>query len=449
MPAHLRKPRARRVLRPLALGLVATLGLLGAPAPSGAERPPAPAPAPSPAALALAAGQSAFALDLYARLKGAPGNVLFSPYSIQTALAMARAGARGETAAQMDKVLHLPAGATPEAWKGLVASVTTTPFVPHWQPDGKQRQAPAYTVSVANALFGQRGYPFTPAYRALVAAAYGAELRDVDFAAAQAVRKEINDWVLGKTNQRIKDLIPAGLPTPDTRLALVNAIHFLAQWAEPFEESATQEAAFTGAGGARTTVAMMRDTDHFRYLDDGDARVAALPYRGGAAEMVIVLPKAVDGLGAVEDGLTAERLAKWATGGESRELELGLPRFRFEAPTELGAHLVALGMPDAFAPDRADFRDIADAPGRPPLFVGAVLHKAFIAVDEKGTEAAAATAVLLTPTAAPDPPKPIPFVCDHPFLFFLRHRATGALLFVGRLAAPAPEPAAGTRVRVR
>jgi serpin B len=444
VPAPIRPPRARAFLRHASLVFAPVLALLGGAAPSDAGKPappPAPPPAPTPAALALAEGQGAFALDLYARLRGAPGNLVFSPYSIQTALAMARAGARGETAAQMDRVLHLPADATPEAWRLLVANVTTAPLAREWLPDGRTSDAPAYSVSVANALFGQRGLPYVPAYRALVASAYGAELRDVDFARTAAVRKEINDWVLAKTNQRIKDLIPEGLPTPDTRLALVNAIHFLAQWAEPFEETATTDADFTGAGGAKTKVRMMRTTDHFRLLDDGDVRVATLPYRGGAADMLIALPKGVDGLGAVEKGLTAERLAKWAGRGAHVELALSLPRFRFEAAIDLGEHLRALGMPDAFSPAEADFRDMADL-GSDTLFLGAVLHKAFVAVDEKGTEAAAATVVMLTPTAAPgEPPPPIPFVCDHPFLFLVRHRGTGALLFVGRLAAPAPESA--------
>jgi serpin B len=261
----------------------------------------------------------------------------------------------------------------------------------------------------------------------------------VDFAQGPAVRKEINDWVLAKTNKKIRDLIPDGLPTPDTRLVLVNAIHFFAKWHEQFPQGNTTDADFTGAGGTKTKVRMMRLTDPFRYVDDGDADVAALPYKWSAAEMVLVLPKAVDGLAAVERALTPERLAKWAAGGEHRELALALPRFKFEAPTDVTQHLVAMGMPDAFTLGKADFTGMATA--REPLYIGAVLHKAFIAVDENGTEAAAATAMPTLSSAPGDPPPPVPFVCDHPFLFLIRHRATGALLFVGRLAAPVPESA--------
>lgn len=387
-------------------------------------------------AVALATGQNAFALDLYARLREQPGNVLFSAWSVQTALAMTRAGAKGETAAQMDRVLRLPADAAPEAWQALVRSVTTAPAVRTWD-DGKQGSVPAYSIAVANALFGQQGYPFEAAFQRLVTDVYRAEVRPVDFRQAAAARKTINDWVLSKTNDRIKDLIPEGLPTPDTRLALVNAIHFLAQWAEPFQESATTDAPFTNEKGEQVTVRMMRRTDHYRYRDEQDAQVLAIPYQGGAAEMVVVLPKAADGLAALERGLTVERVLGWA-GGSHAKVALALPRFRFEAPTDMTEHLKALGMKDAFDLKKADFTGMANVPGE-PLYVGVVLHKAFIAVDEKGTEAAAATAVMMRAGSAARPEQPIPFVCDRPFLFGLRHVPTGALLFLGRLSMPAPE----------
>ena len=298
---------------------------------------------------------------------------------------------------------------------------------------------PAYTVSVANALWGQKGYPFVPAYRALVRDAFGAELTDVDFAQGGAVRKQINDWVLARTNQKIKDLIPEGMPTPDTRLALVNAIHFLAQWDEAFEPRATEPRDFTNDKGEKVKVQMMRRTDHYRTFEDGDARVLAIPYKGRAAEMLLVLPKDPAGLDALEKGLTPERVTGWGTRQGVAKARLELPRFKFEAPTDLGALLAQMGMPAAFSAATADFRGMADVPGE-PLFIGAVLHKAFIAVDEKGTEAAAATALLMRAGSAPRPEEPIPFVCDRPFLFFLRHASTGALLFAGRLAAPRRQP---------
>jgi serpin B len=257
----------------------------------------------------------------------------------------------------------------------------------------------------------------------------------VDFREGPAVRKRINDWVLSKTRDKIRDLIPEGLPTADTRLALVNAIHFLAQWEEAFSERATEEKPFTNAKGEKVPVPMMRRTDHYRYADDGRAQVLAIPYRGHAAEMVLVLPKDPAGLAEVERGLTPAAVSGWMAGRGFQKVALSLPRFRFEAPTDLGAHLAALGMGDAFDPAKADFRGMADVKDQ-PLFIGAVLHKAFIAVDEKGTEAAAATAVLMRAGSAPRPEEPIPFVCDRPFLFFLRHVATGALLFVGRYSMP-------------
>jgi serpin B len=433
MSALVRKPHARRVLRPITLGLAAACALMGRPAPSGAEEPPS---FNSPPPWHMSQAQDPFAVDLYARLKDTPGNLLFSPHSIHTALAMTRAGARGETAAQMDRVLR--ADVSPETWQILVRNLTAAPRERERRADGTQADAPTYSLSVANALFGQKGYPFDPAYRELLTTHFGAELRDVDFAAGPAVRKEINDWVLSKTNDKIKDLIPEGLPTADTRLTLVNAIHFLAQWAEPFSESATEDADFTGADGTKTKVRMMRRTGTYSYLDDGDVEVAALWYRGHKAQMLIVRPKAVDGLAAVEKALTHERLSRWGNDGKRRKLALGLPRFRFEAPIDLTSHLQALGMTDAFTPSKADFSGMVSVRGQ-PLFIGAVLHKAFIAVDEKGTEAAAATAVMKRAGSAMKPEDPLPFVCDRPFLFVLR--CQGVPLFLGRLVAPTPEPA--------
>lgn len=442
MPVLVRKPCARTVLRPLALGLAAACALVGRPAPSRAEEPP-PVDA-KPTVWELWSAQQAFAVDLYARLKDAPGNLLFSPHSIQTALAMTRAGARGETAAQMDRALRLPENITPVVWKNFVTAVATPPSERERRDDGTEGQVPAYTVSVANALFGQKGYRFEPAYRELLATDFGAELRDVDFGAGPAVRKEINDWVLAKTNDKIRDLIPEGLPTPDTRLALVNAVHFLAQWADPFPESATEDADFTGAGGTKTKVRMMRRTGTYSYLDDGDVEVAKIWYRGNKAQMLIALPKSANGLAAVEKTLTSERVARWWNDMRRQKVALGLPRFKFEAPTDVTSHLKAMGMTDAFTPSKADFTGMLFVRGQ-PLYIGAVLHKAFIAVDEKGTEAAAATAVMMRAGSAMQPEEPVPFVCDRPFLFFLR--AGGATLFMGRLAAPAPEsaPAAATK----
>lgn len=417
----------RRLLPLLAL-------LFGLSAPETRAGEPAPV-APGGEAQALVRGHNAFAAELYGRLRGAGQNLVFSPYSIHTALAMARAGARGETAAQLDRVLRLPPDAA-AAWKRMVAAVAHAPVVSEHGPAGRTPVA-AYSLSVANTLFGQRGYPFVSAFRELLADAFGAEMQDVDFRQGPVVRKQINDWVLSKTRDKIKDLVPEGMPTPDTRLALVNAIHFYGPWAEPFHEGATQRLPFTNEKGEQVPVDMLRRTDHFRYLQDGDARVLALPYRGDAAEMLLVLPKEPASLDALERGLTAERLERWGSAGDRQKVALGLPKFKFEAPVELTPALKALGIADAFDVGRADFRGIADVPGE-PLYVGAVLHKAFIAVDEKGTEAAAATALMLRAGSAPRPAEPIPFVCDRPFLFLLRHKATGALLFAGRLAMPDP-----------
>lgn len=438
--------RASARLRPLALLLGGAL----APLASGSARAERPAPAaPAPEALALAAGQAAFACDLYRQLARGDDNLLLSPYSVQTALAMTRGGARGGTAEQLDRVLRLPGEGAPEAFRALVQAVSTAPAVrSRGGPAGGEETA--YRVSVANGLFGQRAYPFVPAYRDLLASAYGAELRETDFAQPGRARDEINAWVLERTHEKIRDLIPAGLPTPDTRLVLVNAIHFLAPWDEPFSESATVDAPFTTAAGARVNVRLMRRTDRWGWYEDEQVQVLSLRYREGAVDMLVALPRPRPGstpgadLAALEASLRADTLARWAASPRTAKVALGLPRFRFESANELSTALTALGLTDPFRPGSADFRGIADVPGE-PLFIGLVLHKAFIAVDEKGTEAAAATAVMMRAGSVPRPEEPIPFVCDRPFLFALRHRATGALLFLGRLSRPeAVAPTAST-----
>ncbi len=416
-----------RLLYVLALSLPAL-----APPRARAEAPPPPPALPAAEVLpALVDGQAAFGCDLFRALAGAGPNVLLSPASVHAALAMTRAGARGETAAQMDRVLRLPPQGTAEAWRALTAALAS----PAPARSARGAEGPAYSLSVANSLWGRRGYPFVQAFRESLASAYGARLEEVDFAQGPGTRRRINDWVATQTRDRIRDLIPEGLPTPDTRLALVNAIHFLAPWEEPFEERATIDAPFTTTEGRRQDVKMMRRTDTWAYLDDGAVQALVVPYRDRAVELLLVLPRQADGLGEVERGLSAQGLRRWATGGAPTKVALSLPRFRFEGAFELSRALAALGMPAPFSAATADLKGIADVPGE-PLYVGAVLHKTFIAVDEKGTEAAAATAVLLRAGSAARPAEPVPFVCDRPFLFALRHRATGALLFLGRVGAP-------------
>ena len=380
---------------------------------------------------AYAKGSTAFAVELLQRVADKPGNYFFSPYSVSMALGMAHEGARGETAKQMAQVLHLPSD--PESIHAFRPALLTPRSLPTFTDRGRGPEEPVFALNVANAAFAQAGWAYEAEFQRTLDFDYAAELREVDFAQTEAARKTINDWVAAKTKDRIKDIVPAGMPRPDTRLALANAIHFKAQWDEAFREEATKPEAFTVKAGTVVQAAMMHRTHRFSWADAGDARLLEIPYRGGDTTMVVVLPNAKDGLDAVVKGMTGEKLqhAMEALGG--LKVALSLPKFTFTSQTDLSSVLPQMGMTDAFDSTKADFSGITKTE---PLFIGAVLHKAFVAVDEKGTEAAAATVVLMRAGSAPRPEDPVNFVVDHPFLFLIRHPASGAVLFLGRVDDP-------------
>jgi len=374
---------------------------------------------------ALAGSVNAFACDLYGRLSGEKGNLFLSPYSVSSALAMTWAGARGETAAEMAAALELPPGwqtAPDEAHAAFAA------FSGRLNAEGKP-----YAMAVANSLWGQKGYEFVPGFLALLARQYGAGLEQVDFAKnAEGARKTINAWVEKKTKDRIKDLIPPGTLQALTRLVLVNAIYFKGTWESPFEKRATRAAEFFVGAGRTVRVPTMRQTEHVRYAEAADAQAVELPYKGGDLAMVILLPKAKGGLAALEKGLTAETLAKRLEALEVENVAVSLPRFTMTWSAGLAKTLVAMGMARAFDGTKADFTGINA--GKEPFWIAEVIHKAFVEVNEEGTEAAAATAVVMTGGAAPA--EPVEFRADHPFLFLIRDTTSGAILFMGRVADP-------------
>jgi serpin B len=396
--------------------------------------PPAAARGPEwgeQAAKTFAAGSTEFAIDLLQRVGGKSGNVFFSPYSVSTALAMARAGAGGETARQMETVLRLPADR--EAIRAFVPRITSPRSLPSYRGEGRGAEEPVYALSVANAVFPQSGWAFEESFKKAVAEDYGAEFRELDYKVPESARQAINEWVEQKTQGRIQDIVPAGLPAPDTRMALANAIHFKAQWEEAFREGSTAPMSFTVKPGTAVEAPTMRQTRRMRWSETDDATLLEIPYRGGDTAMIVVLPKAKDGLDAVVKALTRERLTRAIDGMKAGKVALSLPKFTFTSQTDLASVLQQMGMVDAFSVSKADFTGITK---QEPLFIGAVLHKAFVAVDEKGTEAAAATVVLKRAGEAPRPDEPTPFTVDHPFLFLIRHTATGAPLFVGRVDDP-------------
>ena len=367
-------------------------------------------------------GNNQFAFDLYARLRDQPGNIFLSPYSISTALAMTYAGARGETAEQMAGTLHFTA--SPERLHGAFRALVG-------QINGRGEDRP-YTLAVANALWGQEGDPFRPEFLRLLAEDYGAGLRRVDFRSGEQARRVINEWAEGQTGGKIKDLLQPPHPTPDTSLVLTNAIYFKGDWAGPFPKGATKDEIFTVTEDKRIPVPMMRRVGRLGYLDGGGFQALALPYAGDALSMVVLLPKETGGLAEFERSLTAEALSDWLAKLRPHRVDVALPKFKVEAGFELQKALSAMGMPVAFSGD-ADFSGIN---GRRDLFISAVIHKAFVDVNEEGTEAAAATAVLMPRSAAARPEPLMTFRADHPFVFLIRDKPTGSILFLGRVTNP-------------
>jgi serpin B len=370
---------------------------------------------------AVVRGNTGFGFDLYGRLASKDGNLFFSPYSISTALAMTYAGARSETAEQMARTLHfdLDAQRLHPAFAQLIQAV-----------NGPDKDRP-FQLYVANALWGQRGFDFQKAFLDLVRQDYGAGLREVDFKrATEEARQTINRWVEDQTNHKIRDLIGTGVLDADTRLVLTNAIYFKAAWASPFLERATKDEDFLVAADKKVRVPMMHQSESFPYYEGANFQMLELPYQGNQQSMVIVLPRPGTPLADVEKLLNEKNLNSWLSSLKGQHVQVALPRFKVTQEFELNRTLADMGMPLAFT-DRADFSGMD---GRQDLLISNVIHKAFVEVNEKGTEAAAATAVVMKRTSAVT--RIIPFRADHPFVFAIRDRGTGSILFLGRVVNP-------------
>lgn len=391
--------------------------------PAVADEPPPKSTGP----MTPAQSSNAFGLALYSRLRATAGNLAFSPASLSTALVMTWAGARGETATQMGSVLRLT-GSVPEVLAGYGKLATSL--------EDKSRPV---KLRIANRLFGDKSLKLEPSYLAETKRAFGAPLEPVDFRAApEPARLRINGWVAERTEQRVKDLVPRSGIDADTRLVLVNAIYFLGDWAEPFDAALTRPAPFHVSRGATKDVPTMRLLKPFRAAKVDGLTVLELPYRGGQSAMVVLLPDAVDGLPSLEASLSPSKLETWlAALGQPQLVRVSLPKFEIAPASSLALRptLEAMGMKLALDPRQADFTGIANPPEQSErLSIGNVFHKAFVKVDEKGTEAAAATAVVMPRGAKP--PEGLEVVADHPFLFLLRDQASGLLLFMGRVADP-------------
>jgi serpin B len=396
---------------------------------------------PSAAAQAV----NALGLDLLAKGTDANANALLSPYSIQSALAMTYAGAAGETRTQMAKVLHYPEDETAlhqsftDLQKALEAVTKTTAERAKIAKDQGGPGEP-FVLTVANRLFGQDGYAFRQPFLELVKDRYRAPLEMMDFIHdADKERLKINGWVEEQTHKRIRDLIPANGLNDETRLVLVNAIYMKAPWAETFSEGTTQPLPFQVKGNETLKVPTMRRTAHMGYAQREGYQVITVPYIGGDMQLLVLLPDAKDGLAAMEAKVTPDILSGCAKPGTS-EVELFLPRFKMEPPLfKLGKVLCSLGMAGAFDKPQGSANFDRMAPRKPNdyLYISEVFHKTFLALDEKGTEAAAATAVvMMRATAFIEKPKPLEVRVDRPFLFAIQHRPSGTCLFLGRVTDP-------------
>lgn len=385
----------------------------------------------------VAQGNNGFALGLYRQLQNNEGNLFFSPYSISTALAMTYAGARERTQEQMAQALYYPTSAEVLQKLGLArAPLTPEQFAEAFGriiQDLNARGGDKYELRVANALWGQKGYEFLRAFTTLVEKQYDGKLQELDFAtAAEKARQTINTWVEKQTNDRIKDLIGPGVLGAATRLVLTNAIYFKGNWASQFNEGATQDEPFTLAGGGKVQVPMMNQQARFGYAEAETLQVLEMPYEGEELSMVILLPKQTDGIGQLGQDLTVENLTQWLDKTRNRDVIVTIPKFKMTSKFSMGNVLQAMGMKDAFS-EAADFSGMT---GRRDLFLSAVIHQAYVDVNEEGTEAAAATGALMTLTSAMPEPTPVVFCADHPFLFLIRDKATGSILFLSRVMNP-------------
>ncbi len=378
-------------------------------------------------AASVVQGNTEFAFDLYNYLRTQSGNLIFSPYSLSTAMALSYGGAAGDTQVEIANTFHFAMDKEPfhAAYIEIVRKLQN------------RRIKRSYDLHIANAIWAHKDLTFKPSYFQLIEDRYQAALKELEFQSdPDESRREINRWVEGHTNKRIKDLIQPGVIDAETRLVLTNAICLKAQWSRTFSKEQTYDENFNTSRQASIKIPMMHQTESFRYLNADTFELLELPYKGNDLSMLIVLPKQVDGLEDVEKLLSATALAQWIEGLELHIVDVSLPKFTTTAEFKLNDTLQTLGMHLAFDRDRADFSDMTERPQG--LCIAAVVHQAFMEVDEDGSEAAAATAVVMAPGAGAVPidVKRTVFRADHPFLFLIREPTTGSILFVGRVVKP-------------
>lgn len=364
---------------------------------------------------------NALAIDLYERLAKEPGNFFFSPLSINAALSMVRFGARGETAEQMDRVLHLAGVDTnsPGQFNALMKELNAV------------NQFPGARLSVVNSLWAQANYPIFDSYKQAVQDNYLASIFQYDKDQPLETNRRINQWVADQTDGKIRNLVPPRYPNGVTRLFLVNAVWFKAGWGIPFQAKLTRDANFYVSSAKTVLVPTMQVEDEFEYYEGADFRALELPYSAYTTSLTIFLPKVNGSWPDIKQCLGTAPVGRGQAISEERRVNVALPRFKLESSFDLQQTMEDLGMRDAFSEGDADFSGITTAK---PFFVQAILHKAYVNVDEKGTEAVAASSGMLTDGDIPPPT--IDFKVDHPFVFVIRDTTTGVILFMGRVVNP-------------
>jgi len=374
----------------------------------------------------LVSGNSAFAFNLYQQLtKNNSGNIFYSPYSISTALAMTYAGANGDTATQMANALDftLPQSQLHPAFNDLALQLASRGQGASGT-DGK-----SFALNIANALWCEKNFNFLPDFLNTLGQNYGAGVNLLDFInSPEPSRVTINNWVSNETNDKINNLIPAGAITPQTRLVLTNAIYFDAAWQNPFSADKTKNGTFNLRDGSIVSVPMMNNEGSYGYTKGSGYQAVELPYSGNQVAMDIIMPDAGN-FTHFESNLTADTVSGIISNLQNGSLSLTMPKFNFDSSFSLNDALSALGMPIAFS-DQADFSGMT---GNKDLTIADVVHKAYVAVDEQGTEAAAATGVIMSATAMMQNS----LIIDQPFIFVIRDMQTGAIIFVGRVLNPA------------
>ena len=371
---------------------------------------------------------TAFALDLYRTLgKSSEGDLFFSPYSVSTALSMTLVGAAGNTEKQIADILQAPQDIT--QYHNAQAA-----FEKNIERAAEQGNI---TLETANSLWPQKGYELSKAFLHDLHKYYGTTVTPVDYRMnTEKARKTINRWVEKRTQDKIRELLAPSILNSLTRLTLVNAVYFKGSWEKQFDTSKTVNTDFFISKETKTVVPMMHQENSFRYAASDSLQILELPYSEDDLSMLVLLPAAKDGLALLESSLTPERLDTWTNSLKHRKVSLFLPKFTMTSTLRLDSNLKALGMTDAFDPDKADFSRMTVAKDK--LFIGAVVHKAFVDVNEEGTEAAAATGVVIGITSAMPEPVTV-FRADHPFLVIIKEKSSGSILFMGRVVEPSSD----------